>query len=154
MVEYKVAILAVQETHLQGEGVINLTSETGNTFNLYYSGCDSTKTGDGGGRNNHGVGIITSNELNAKFTSISQRICMIKYKQENTDYIVLSVYAPTLPQSEKTPEKRDQFYEELDKVINSISNRAIIIIGGDLNAKTGSGMTYTLKPLEILENAY
>ena len=51
---------------------------------------------------------------------------------------ILSVYAPTLNRSEKNHEIRENFYTKLDSILRNISNRYIVIIAGDFNAKTGS----------------
>ena len=51
---------------------------------------------------------------------------------------MLSVYAPTLNRSEKNHEIRENFYTKLDSILRNISNRHIVIIAGDSNAKTGS----------------
>ena len=48
------------------------------------------------------------------------------------------MYAPTNHNSNKHREQREEFYENLDKVVQSISKRDLVIIAGDLNAKTGS----------------
>ena len=65
---------------------------------------------------------------------------MLKIKQEQFDQniILIAVYAPTNPKSNQNPEQRENFYEELDKLVQSINKRDILIIAGDLNAKTGS----------------
>ena len=54
----------------------------------------------------------------------------------------MSTYAPTLVQSERNPEIRQEYYESLQSAIKEISNRKILIIGGDMNAKTGTGKEF------------
>ena len=51
---------------------------------------------------------------------------------------ILNEYAPTLNRSEKNHEIRENFYTELDSILRKISNRHIVLIAGDFNAKTGS----------------
>ena len=51
---------------------------------------------------------------------------------------ILSVDAPTLNRSDKNHEIRENFYTKLDSILRNISNRYIVIITGDFNAKTGS----------------
>ena len=51
---------------------------------------------------------------------------------------ILSVYISTLNRSEKNHEIRENFYIKLDSILRNISNRHIVIIAGDFNAKTGS----------------
>ena len=49
--------LTAQETHIKGYGTIKLTSNSGKTYILYYSG--------GKNKSEHGVGIILPSDVNA-----------------------------------------------------------------------------------------
>ena len=51
----------------------------------------------------------------------------------------IASYAPTLEVSEKKPAIRDEYYQELESIINTVSKRDILIVGGDQNAKLGTG---------------
>ena len=51
----------------------------------------------------------------------------------------IATYADTLKNSEKNPDKRKYYYEQLEDTVTSVSNRNLLIIAGDFNAKTGSG---------------
>ena len=128
---YKLAILAIQETHMKGYGAINLISGTNNSYILYYSG-HKTKS-------ENGVGIIIPATKQAAFVPISDRICKITTKINNKQTLhLISAYAPTLINSEKNPDVREKFYSELDSVIKKHKSRHVTIIAGDFNAKTGS----------------
>ena len=61
----------------------------------------------------------------------------IKVKN-NLKVDILSTYAPTINRSEKNNEIRENFYTRLDSIIRNISNRHIITIAYDFNAKNGS----------------
>ncbi len=50
----------------------------------------------------------------------------------------IATYAPTLEVSEKKPAIRDEYYLELESVVNTVSKRDILIVGGDQNAKLGT----------------
>ena len=126
---YKLDICAIQETHITETDMHTITSQQGKTYYLY--------TGKSEDRH-HGVGFMIDSKLNAAFNPVSSRICYLKIKKGSKNYTVISAYAPTLPKSEKTPEIREKFYEELESVLNTISNRDMVIITGDFNAKTGS----------------
>ena len=124
-------ILAVQETHLRNHGVIELQSFSNKRYNLYYSG---NKT-----ESERGVGFIVDSKREVKFLPISDRICKLTTKINNTDTLeMICAYAPTLANSEAKPELRDNFYAELDSVIQKTKSRNALIIAGDFNAKTGS----------------
>ena len=87
----------------------------------------------------NGVGIILPSDINAEFHTICGRICKVRIKVNNNLKVdILSVHAPTLNRSEKNHEIRENFYTKLDSILRNISNRYIVIIAGDFNAKTGS----------------
>ena len=128
---YKLSALTVQETHIKGYGTMKLTSNTGKTYILY---CSDSKS-----NSENGVGIILPSNVNAEFDPICERICKVRIKDNyNLKVDILSVYAPTLNRSEKNHEIREKFYTKLDSILRNISNRYIVIIAGDFNAKTGS----------------
>ena len=58
----------------------------------------------------------------------------------NDSYILemICTFASTLDKSEAKPEIRDNFYTELDAVVQKSKSRNALIIAGDFNAKTGS----------------
>ena len=78
-------------------------------------------------------------ELDPKIKEINERIytATIQLKEHKIHYI--SAYAPTLDKSEKDPKLRDDFYDALESVIDKKAKRDLLVIGGDFNAKTGSG---------------
>ena len=63
---YKLAFLAIQETHMKGYDAINMISSTNNSYILYYSG-HKTKS-------ENGVGIIIPATKNVAFLPISDLI--------------------------------------------------------------------------------
>ena len=102
------------------------------SFLMYYSGNKDNS--------NHGVGIIVPANIKASFTPINGRICKLTAELEGERNLTfISAYAPTLPESKKSPEVREDFYNVLDSVINKVNKRDFLVIGGDLNAKTGTG---------------
>ena len=116
---------------MKGYGVHNLQSSNGNNYLLYYWGHRIKSI--------NGVGIIVANNRNINFEPISDRICVITKKINNTHkLIIVSVYAPTLETSEKNHDVRDNFYNELGSIISRVKSRDSQIVAGDFNAKTGS----------------
>ena len=131
MRRYQIHLLAIQETHLKGTGTKLLTTTDSKAkYRLFYTGSQENKF--------HGVGIVISDHLNAQFKEISNRICTATVKLDGRKLHFICAYAPTLKHSEKNPEIRTKFYEQLDSITTSISNRDIIILAWDFNAKTGS----------------
>ena len=79
--------------------------------------------------------------LNFDFEPINNRLCVLRYKNESLKHTLICAYAPTLINSEKFPDIRNDFYTQLESLISNEPNNSILIIGGDFNAKTGSGYT-------------
>ena len=147
---FKIDALAIQETHLTGSGIKSATTANGKKFNLFYGGIKE----DEGRSWIGGVGIMVREGIKAEFKEVSDRICMITTKStsgrrinNNTGStgrnnfrknVLICAYAPTLPISERNPDIREHFYNELESVINRVSKRDILFIAGDFNAKTGS----------------
>ena len=98
-----------------------------------------------------GVGFVIEEELQTKFSRISDRIIQaslqlkdrsktstnkVKYHQVN----IIAAYAPTLIKSQEDPTVRDNFYNELENATHAHkSNKHLLLVLGDFNAKTGSG---------------
>ena len=112
----------------QGEIMIQSLGRQRNKYKMFYSG----KMEESFGKNSAGVGIIVKENLDCTFTSVNDRICFIKCKIKNVNHLIISAYAHTLPNSEKKPEDRAEFYEKLDSIINYESNSTQILIGGGI----------------------
>ena len=91
--------MCIQETHMKRYGVIiyNQVMETTTYYNLGH------KT-----KSINGVGIVVAANRNINFEPISDRICVITTKINNTHkLIIISVFALTLETSEKNHDVRD-----------------------------------------------
>lgn len=62
-------------------------------------------------------------------------------EHNNRHIVVINAYALTQPVSEKHPEQRDNFYNELETILRTFRNRDELIIVRDLNAKTGGSFS-------------
>ena len=110
------SMLAIQETHLKGRDVIEISSLSDKQYKLYYSG-NKTKS-------ENGVGFIVERDRNVAFLPISERVCKLTTKINNNETLeMVCAYAPTLERSENKPEVRDNFYTELDSVIQKLKSR-------------------------------
>ena len=131
-INYKIDILCIQETHLQESDIEELKSnKTGNKYHLYKSG--------NGKKSRNGVGFLVNSNRNIDFQPINDRICQLTTTIANQSHnlIVICAYAPTLENSTKKPELRENFYDQLDSVIQKINSRDVLIVGGDFNAICG-----------------
>ena len=134
MAKYQLTAMAIQETKLKKEGVIEInTSNNRKSYEIYHTGSEDNK--------HYGVGIVTEKGLDVEFKTVSNRTCTatIKLKGKDKKIVIISTYAPTLEISEKTPKGKEDYYEEFESVLNKISKRDICIIGRNMNAKTGLG---------------
>ena len=124
---YKMKAIMVQETHMKGQGILDIKSSKGKTARLYYSGHSS--------KSNHGVGILVAPETQCEFFPISERIIMLKIKNEKIHINLISSYGPTSEQTRRKPEGTVKFYNNLSSIINKTKLKEVLIIGGDFNAK-------------------
>ena len=69
------------------------------------------------------------------YKPVNDRIIIIKLLGQVKNITLLQVYAPT---SASTEEELEEFYDALQKEIDSKGNQDILVISGDLNAKVGS----------------
>ena len=67
------------------------------------------------------------------------RICQMKCYVKENPLICIFTYAPTETSSNKNPEDRNNYYQELEDIIRSVPLSNMLIICGDMNAKTGIG---------------
>lgn len=128
--ENNIQILAVSETHIGDTGLEEHTKGA-RKYSLFYSG----KAKD----SHHGVGLIIDQELKPTFQAINERLCQAEIQLAERKLFVIASYAPTLSQSNKDPEIREEFYNQLQGALNKIPSRHICVVLGDFNAKTGSG---------------
>ena len=109
-IKYKLSILCVQETHLKGNGILELPKTNNKQLYLYYSGHKN--------RSIHGVGIIVNSKEKVSFKPISERICQLTILQEKRKKInIFSGYSPTNKTTDDNPEATTQFYNTLTSMI-------------------------------------
>ena len=83
------------------------------------------------------TGFLVKNDFNnnvSEFKPISDRIAMMKIRGKYNQLVIIQAYAPT---SEYADEDIENFYCELQNVINCVSNRDILLVNGDMNCKVG-----------------
>ena len=102
-----------------------------NNHSLYDSGVKENE------RRRNGVGFLVKNDFNnnvSEFKPISDRVAMMKVRGKCNKLVIIKAYAPT---SEYADEDIENFYCELQDVINCVSNRNILLVNGDMNCKVG-----------------
>ena len=66
-------------------------------------------------------------------------MCSVEMNKPKRKLTMICAYAPTLPRSNANPALREDFYAELESLVNTVSKRNTLILAGHFNAKTGSG---------------
>ena len=123
MENYKIYILGVSEMRWTGQG--RMDSSRGKT--VLYSGKEQHHT--------HGVGIFLSKTAAQTLVSwkpINERTIMARFHTRHAKVTVVQVYAPTEVAADS---EKDEFYDQLQGVIDEIPSFDIKLVMGDLNAK-------------------
>ena len=96
-------------------------------------------------RREAGVGLAIANSIARNLTTfpkaISDRLMILKIKINDKTPLhlhIISAYAPTLPSSE---DSKQQFYEDLSRLLRGIPLHDKVICLGDFNARVGSDNT-------------
>ncbi|GFN94925.1 craniofacial development protein 2 [Plakobranchus ocellatus] len=116
MSKYRWNILGLCEVRRKHFGE-TLTSDG---HKLYHSGRED--------KHEHGVGFIVHNR------PISSRIMTIRLKAAPFSITIIQAYAPT---SDHKDEEVEDFYNKVQKTLNEVSKKDIIVVQGDWNAKIG-----------------
>ena len=84
-----------------------------------------------------GVGFYISKRISSaviEFEGISSRIARVRLNTKWFKVTVIALYAPTEDSNE---ENKDQWYDEVQEVLNKVPGHDMLVILGDLNAKVG-----------------
>ena len=100
----------------------------GEGFKLIYFGTEKKR---------NGVGIILSDVMKnsvVEVRRISGRIIMVKLMTEEGPLNVISAYAP---QAGCSDDEKDEFYVELETLVQRIPQEEKLVVGADLNGHVG-----------------
>ena len=124
MKEYKIEILALQETRWKGEGQIDR-----NNYTLLYGGEDK--------QGKRGTGFMISKTFKERileYRRINGRISLLRLKNKPANLTLINTYAPT---EDRNNDEKDAFYETLIRTCREAPKHDTLIIMGDLNAMIG-----------------
>ena len=124
----KVDILCVQETKWKGSKARSI----GGGCKIFYHGVD-------GRRNGIGV-IVNENYVKSvlEVKRVSDRVMSLKMGIGGIMMNVISAYAP---QAGCEVVEKEEFWEEMDELVDSIPREERMVIGADFNGHVGSGNT-------------
>ena len=119
--------MGISETHWTGQGTMQLADGA----TIIYSRRDD---------DNHreGVRILMSKHAAASLmeqTPISERVIQARFYSKYIKLTLFHIYAPTEDTAEKI---KDEFYERLQDVLDSVNQHDMLIVTGDMNAKVGN----------------
>ena len=87
----------------------------------------------------HGVGfIVNSTVTNMGCQTVSGRMITIRLKSTPFNVTIIQLYEHTLDYSD---EETDEFYEQLQYVIEQVAKKDILIVQSNWNAKVGEDGT-------------
>ena len=121
-----VDILCLQETKCKGSKARNI----GSKCKIFYNGADARK---------NGIRIVLREELAESVLEVkrvSNRLMAMKLEVNGSILNIVSAYAPQVKYS---MEEKNDFWEDLDGLIESISKEERIVLGADLNGHVGEG---------------
>jgi hypothetical protein len=123
-------VVAIQETRWSGTGLIQKKD-----FSFYYSGANNNI-------DQVGTGFLVLKKMQKyiiSFMPYNERLCKLRMKGRYNNVSLISVYAPTV---DKMDDIKEQFSEDLQKVVDNTPKSETIIILGDLNARMGKEGAY------------
>ena len=106
------------------------TRNIGGGCKIFYNGADGRK---------NGIGIVLREELAESVLEVkrvSDRLMPMKLKVNGSILNIVSAYAP---QVNNSMEEKNDFWEDLDGLVESISKEERIVLGADLNGHVGEG---------------
>ena len=119
-----VDILCLQETMWKGSKARNIKGGC----KIFYNGADGRK---------NGIGIVVREELAVSVLEVkrvSDRLMPIKLEVNGSILNIVSAYTP---QVNNSMEEKNDFWEDLDGLIESISKEERVVLGADLNGHVG-----------------
>ena len=126
MKQKNVNILCLQETKWKG----SKARDIGGGCKLFYNGADGRK---------NGIGIVVSEKLDKSVLEVkrvSGRLMVMKLEVKGSILNIVSAFAPQINNS---MEEKNDFWEDLDGLIESVPKQGRIALGADLNGHVSKG---------------
>ena len=119
-------VLCVQETRWKGKKA----REMGNGYKMYYAGEDGKK---------NGVGIILSPKMKCNVLEVTRESDRVIWMRLNVDGRAVNVISAYAPQVGCNSQEKEDFWEQMEEVMQKIAENDVVWIGADFNGKVGEG---------------
>ncbi|KAI8436544.1 hypothetical protein MSG28_010075 [Choristoneura fumiferana] len=128
MQRLNIDILGVSDVRWRGNGKHQIDAD----HIMYYSGSEESS-------NLYGVGVIINSKTvkgNISFVPRSNRAMLIHIEAKPRNIDIVQLYAPTV---EKSEQEIEDFYREVEHLLEIAQKHEMCIVMGDMNAKIGEG---------------
>ncbi|BHF73605.1 hypothetical protein SprV_0401668700 [Sparganum proliferum] len=131
--QYNVDVCCLSEVRLPDSGSREIKIPgVESHFTLYHSG-----PRDSSGR--HGVAIALSQQVDLALLAwepVNDRMAYVRLKGHFTNISIVAVYAPTSAAEQRD---KEEFYSQLQALVDRLPRRDLLIVAGDWNGRTGPG---------------
>jgi len=132
--KYNIHLIALQETRWPGEGSIT-------SGNMVFMNNKKYKNN----KHENGVGFMIHKSIMPQvkqFIVINERICYLRINMKHHDLVIICTYAPSASYRNDRRRNKNIFYDSLENTYDSLPNRCVKLIMGDLNAQMGQEEIY------------
>ena len=130
LVKHRLDVVCLSEVRIPGTGSQTIVASSGQTFKVHHSGHLKNRV--------NGVGLALSayaQKSLVAINTINDRIMTARFSQSKQFITVVACYAPT--EATQSNEK-DEFYQKLIDVVESVSKTEFMFVMGDMNAGVGN----------------
>ena len=133
MGNYQLDILGISECRWTGSGKMNTKNDKGESYTIIYSGQKNT--------HHRGVALIMNRESAntlIEWEPINERLIKARFNSKYCKLTIIQCYAPT---NDSEYDMKEEWYDQLQAAVSKVPQHDVLLIMGDMNAKTGSDST-------------
>ena len=133
MGNYKLDILGISECRWTGSGKMNTKNDKGESYTIIHSGQKDT--------HHRGVALIMNRESAntlMEWEPINERLIKARFNSKYCKFTIIQCYAPT---NDSEDDMKEEWYDQLQAAVSKVPQHDVLLIMGDMNAKTGSDNT-------------
>ena len=133
MGNYQLDILGISECRWTGSGKMNTKNDKGESYTIIHSGQKDT--------HHRGVALIMNRESAntlIEWEPINERLIKARFNSKYCKLTIIQCYAPT---NDSEDDMEEEWYDQLQAAVSKVPQDDVLLIMGDMNAKTGSDNT-------------